>query len=78
MTEEDFQSKWIKITGAVADYRSWIYRVENKMPEKFQPEKIEPSQDDKSYITPAYANNQYLAKQDIQEFTQQELEEAFK
>lgn len=78
MTKEDFESKWKNVRRVVDGSWNEIDRIKDKIPEPFQGEYGEPSPDDKSYVTPAYANNQYLGKQDIQEFTQQELEEAFK
>lgn len=77
MTNEDFKSEWEKVRRVVDGCWSRVGRMENEIPEKFQPE-MDPSEDDKSYVTPWYVDSQYLEKQDIQEFTQQELEEAFK
>ena len=78
MTTKDFESKWENVRRVVNGSWNKISRIEDEIPKPFQEEYGEPSPDDKSYVTPAYANNQYLGKQDIQEFTQQELEEAFK
>ena len=78
ITTEDFESKWRNVIRVVSSFSANISEIQHKIPEKFQPEYGYPSEDDKSYVTPAYIDRQYLGKQDIQEFTQQELEEAFK
>lgn len=78
MTKEDFESKWENVRRVVNGSWNEIDRIKDKIPKPFQGEYGDPSEDDKSYVTPWYVDNQYLGKQDIQEFTQQELEEAFK
>lgn len=78
MTEEDFESKWRNVARVVSSFSANISEIQHKIPQKFQFEYGDPSEDDKSYVTPWYVDSQYLEKQDIQEFTQQELEEAFK
>lgn len=77
MTTEDFQSEWRRVRMVMDNCSSKVSDIRDEIPPKFQPE-YDPSEDDKSYVTPAYVDRQYLGKQDIQEFTQQELEEAFK
>lgn len=78
MTNEDFESKWKNVRKVVDGNWGDIKRIEDEIPKPFQEEYGEPRPDDNSYVTPYYVDNTYLKKQDIQEFTQQELEEAFK